>query len=60
MAVAVHADMLYTVVRFATGKLVVVATARLEVLNQLGVLGEEWTNLGEISGTAFIFVYCSI
>lgn len=54
MAVAVHADMLYTVVRFATGKLVVVATARLEVLNQLGVLGEEWTNLGEISGADLV------
>ncbi|KAF8595528.1 isoleucyl-tRNA synthetase [Ceratobasidium sp. AG-I] len=54
MAVAVHTDMLYTLVRCADGKLVIVASARLEALDQAGVLGEGWANLGEVSGADLV------
>lgn len=54
MAVAVHADMLYNLVRCADSRLVVVATARLEALNQTGVLEQGWASMGEISGTLFL------
>lgn len=50
MAVAVNADVMYSVVRCGDGKLVIVASARVQDLSSASVIGENWSVLGELSG----------
>lgn len=51
MAVTVHAEIMYRVVRCQDDRLFVVAEARIEDLGGAGIFGEDWVILGEVSGT---------
>jgi isoleucyl-tRNA synthetase len=55
MAIAVHAEMSYSVVQCGDGLCVIVARERLEALAGAGIFGETWKILGELSGKLALY-----
>jgi isoleucyl-tRNA synthetase len=55
MAVAVHAEMSYSVVQHENGSCVIVASERIETLAGAGIFGKNWKTLGELSGKLALF-----